>query len=90
MVYTYILHCEDGKLYTGYTPDLKARVKKHQKGFVIATKNRRPIKLIYYEAFIQEKDARQGELYLKGGNGKKEIEVLLKTYFANNPWKKTT
>lgn len=71
MYYVYILHCADGKLYTGYSLDLKKRIKKHQKGFVISTKRRLPIKLIHYEAFIEQKDAKQRELYLKGGNGKK-------------------
>lgn len=88
MYYCYILHCSDKKLYTGYTPDLKLRIQKHERGFVKATKSRRPVKLIHYEAFLEEKDAKQRELYLKGGNGKKELEVLLKKYFEKNPWEK--
>ena len=88
MYYVYILHCADEKLYTGYSPDLKKRIEKHQKGFVRSTKSRLPIRLIYYEAFIEEKDAKQRELYLKGGNGKKEIEVMLKSYFEMTPWVK--
>jgi len=47
MYYVYILLSEkDGKLYTGFTPDLKTRIKKHNSGFVLATKNRLPVKLI--------------------------------------------
>ena len=86
--YIYILHCADGKLYTGYTDNLKKRFEKHRKGFVRATKNRRPLKLIHYEAFIKETDAKRRETYLKGGNGKKELEILLKNYFEKHPWEK--
>jgi len=86
--YVYILHCTDGKLYTGYTGNLKRRFKKHQKGFVRATKSRRPLKLIHYETFLEEPDAKRRETYLKGGNGKKGLEILLKGYFEINPWLK--
>jgi len=89
MFYTYILHSQkDGKLYTGYTPDLKNRIKAHENGYVRATKDRRPLTLIHYEAFVEELDAKQREEYLKGGNGKKELETLLKEYFKTNPWNK--
>jgi len=47
-----------------------------------------PITLIHYEAFVEELDAKQREEYLKGGNGKKELETLLKEYFKTNPWNK--
>ncbi len=89
MYYTYILHSEkDGQLYTGYTPDLKSRLKAHNSGFVRATKFRLPIHLIHYEAFIEERDAKRREVFLKGGNGKKEIQIMLSEYFRKNEWKK--
>jgi putative endonuclease len=89
MFYTYVLHSQkDGKLYTGYTPDLRSRIKAHNNGYVKATVNRRPLDLIHYEAFVEEKDAKQREEYLKGGNGKKELETLLKEYFKKHPWDK--
>lgn len=89
MYYVYVLHSlKDKRLYTGYSPDLKSRLKAHFKGFVRATKNRRPLKLIHYEAFVNQQDAKRRELYLKGGNGKKEIEVFLKDYFRENKWNK--
>lgn len=89
MFYTYVLHSQkDGLLYTGYTPDLKNRFKAHESGFVTATKHRRPLILIHYEGFLIESDAKRRELYLKGGNGKKELEKILEDYFKLNPWKK--
>lgn len=30
--YTYIIRCADNSLYTGYTTDIKRRVKEHKKG----------------------------------------------------------
>jgi hypothetical protein len=39
-------------------------------------------------AFLFESDAKRRELYLKGGNGKKELEQILEDYFKSNPWNK--
>lgn len=86
----YVLHSKkDGKLYTGYSPDLKNRLKSHESGYVTATKHRRPLALIHYEAFLLESDAKRRELYLKGGNGKKELEKVLEDYFKYYPWDKS-
>ena len=82
MYYVYILFSEKDKLlYTGYTPDLKARIEKHDNGYVKATKHRRPLKLIYYEAYSDKTDAKRREIYLKGGKGKSELKIQLKEIF---------
>ena len=79
MYYVYILFSlRDKQLYTGYSPDLRARVKKHNDGYVRATKHRRHIKLIYYEAYEQRLDAKRREVYLKGGKGKNELKTQLR------------
>ncbi|HLD01392.1 MAG TPA: GIY-YIG nuclease family protein [Patescibacteria group bacterium] len=79
MFYVYILFSEvDKQLYTGFTPDLKSRFKAHAQGFVKATKHRRPLRLIYYESYESELDARRREKYLKGGNGRGELKIQLK------------
>ncbi|MBI5356960.1 GIY-YIG nuclease family protein [Candidatus Collierbacteria bacterium] len=79
MYYVYILFSEkDKELYTGFSPDLKSRFKAHSNGFVKATKHRRPLKLIYYEAYEKELDAKRREKYLKGGNGRGELKIQLK------------
>ena len=89
MYYVYILHSrKDGRLYTGFSPDLKSRIKAHEGGFVRATKHRRPFTLIHYEAFLTSEDARRREKFLKGGNGKKDLEAMLQTYFEKNKWEK--
>lgn len=82
MFYVYILFSKRaGKLYIGYTNDLRKRSKKHIKGFVKATKNRRPLKLVYYEAYQEESDAKKRELYLKEGNGRDVLKTQLADTF---------
>lgn len=66
MFYVYILKSiRDGDLYTGSTGDLKKRFLEHNEGLVKSTKMRRPLKLVYYEAYSAEKDARLREARLK-------------------------
>ena len=84
MHYIYVLISKkDGKFYTGSTNDLKRRLDEHNAGKVESTKRRKPLKLIYYEACIDEKDARKREKYLKSGMGKKYIRNRLKNYLDN-------
>ena len=66
MFYIYVIKSEnDNKLYTGLTNDLKRRLNEHNNGLVYSTKLRRPFKLIYYEVYASEKDARIRESNLK-------------------------
>ncbi len=68
MHYVYILKSlKDKRLYIGYTSDLKLRYKEHCDGKVKSTKDRRPLELIYYEAYKSKRDAQNREIYLKGG-----------------------
>ncbi|MCL4352940.1 GIY-YIG nuclease family protein [Patescibacteria group bacterium] len=70
MHYVYILLCLDEKTYIGSANDLKDRIRRHQSGYIPATKNRLPIKLIAYFAFRDEAKARNFEKYLKSGSGR--------------------
>ncbi|WP_394907278.1 GIY-YIG nuclease family protein [uncultured Mesonia sp.] len=81
--YVYILESElEGKNYTGYTKDLNLRLSEHNKGSVVSTKNRRPLKLIYFEACLSQKDALKREKYLKAYYGKMFLKKRLKSYFT--------
>jgi putative endonuclease len=81
MYYVYVLISEkDGKFYTGSTDDLKRRMAEHHAGYSNSTMNRRPLRLVYYEACLLESDARRREKYLKSGMGKKYISNRLKDY----------
>jgi len=50
---------------------------------VDSTKDRLPMKLIYYEACIDEIDARAREKYLKSGTVKRYIRNRLKNYLKD-------
>ncbi len=80
MYYFYILKSlKDGKIYNGFSSDLKRRFSEHQNGLVSSTKNRRPLKLIYYQAFSSEIDARLEEKYLKsGGKARNSLKLRIK------------
>ena len=65
-----MLSTKDKTYYTGWSTDLKRRVKEHNEGKVDATRNRRPLKLIYYEACLVEEDAVRREKQLKTGFGR--------------------
>lgn len=88
MFYVYVLFSEkDRQLYTGFTPNLKSRFEAHTNGFVKATKYRRPLKLIYYEAYDKELDARRREKYLKGGNSRDTLKIQLKEFLKERGYK---
>lgn len=70
MHYVYLLLCSDNKTYVGCTNDLKDRIRRHQKGEILATKKRIPIKLISYFAFENKATAFKFEKYLKSGSGR--------------------
>jgi putative endonuclease len=83
MFYSYVLYSEKDKhLYIGSTSDLKLRFLKHKTGKVRSTKNRRPLKLIYYEAYVLKTDATRREKYLKSGGGRRELAKQLESYFS--------
>jgi putative endonuclease len=70
------------KFYVGYTKDLKLRFEKHTKGFVESTRDRRPLKLVYYEACISQDDALRREKYFKTYHGKMFIKKRHKSYLT--------
>ena len=84
MYYVYLIQSlKNGYIYTGFTKDLKKRIKEHNNGQTYSIKNLRPFKLIYYEAYLNKDDAIEREKYLKSGWGRKFIKKNLKNYFKN-------
>ena len=49
---------------------------------VISTKDRRPLKLIYFEACLNQQDATHREKYLKTFHGKMFLRNRLKSYLT--------
>ena len=80
--YVYILKCQDGTFYTGYTPDIKRRIKLHNAGRAAKyTRDRKPVRLIwckeyryFRKAFLEEKRikglTREQKERLVNGKGK--------------------
>lgn len=81
--YVYVLKSlKDKKFYVGYTKNLKSRFEKHGRELVESTKERRPLKLIYYEACLDQQDATHREKYLKTYHGKMFIRNRIKSYLT--------
>ena len=70
MYYVYILkNSETGEFYTGFSEDLKTRLKSHREKTVKTTKGKGEYKLIWYCAFKAKSQALDFERYLKHGSG---------------------
>ena len=66
MNYTYILRCEAGTLYTGWTNNLEKRVADHNAGKGAKyTRTRRPVELVYVEEFPTKEEAMSREYAIK-------------------------
>lgn len=64
--YTYILRCADGTYYTGWTNDPDRRLAAHNAGTASKyTKVRRPVEMIYREAFSTKEEAMRREWQIK-------------------------
>ena len=85
MFHVYILFSlKDLEFYTGFTENLKRRFSQHASGNVESTKNRRPLKLVYYEAYLLKEDAEAREKYLKTSDGKRDIKRQLKKFIEKH------
>lgn len=75
--YTYIVQCDDGSLYTGWTNDMEKRINDHNSGKGAKyTKPRRPVRLVYYERFTTKREAMRREWEIKRLSRKAKIELI--------------
>jgi len=75
--FAYVLECDDGTLYKGFSQDLYARINLHLAGRASKwTKEHKPVALIHFEEFPSEKEAVEREKYFKTGSGRKWINEL--------------
>jgi len=82
--YTYVLLSEkDNGFYVGSTANLRNRFNLHASGNVKSTKNRLPVTLIFYEAYLNKYDAIRREDYLKSSKGKITLRNMLKEYIRS-------
>jgi len=64
--FVYILACEDGTLYTGYTTDLERRFSAHLSGKGAKyTRSHKPAGIVYYEVFDDRHEALSREWHIK-------------------------
>lgn len=68
---------KDQGLYIGQTNDLKRRCLEHCRGDVTSTRYRRPLTLIFAEAFLTRHEAERREEWLKSGAGRYELKRIL-------------
>lgn len=67
---------KDGRTYLGSTDNLTRRLSEHNSGKSLATKNRRPLRLIYTEEFNTLSEAIERERFLKSRRGRKELKNI--------------
>lgn len=78
MNYVYLLRCCDNSLYTGWTNNLKKRVKNHKLGQGAKyTKARLPVHLVYFELYDSKQEALKREYTIKQLTKKKKESLLI-------------
>ncbi|MCW2277604.1 GIY-YIG nuclease family protein [Heliophilum fasciatum] len=85
MVYTYIVRCADGTLYTGWTVDVPARMAAHNAGHGARyTRGRLPVTLVYTEEHPTRRQAQQREAAIKKLSRKAKEQLLQQTGETEN------
>lgn len=75
--FTYIVECSDHTLYTGWTNDLEKRIQAHNDGKGAKyTKTRRPVRLVYFEAFSTKEEAMSREYRIKRLSRKEKEQLI--------------
>jgi putative endonuclease len=73
----YIVRCKDDSLYSGISPDLDERLKKHNNGIGAKyTAYRRPVILVYSEQYDNISEARKSEIQIKGWSKTKKERLI--------------
>jgi putative endonuclease len=64
--FVYIMQCEDGTFYTGYTNDLHRRARQHANGKGARyTRSHKPLEIAYFEIFESRGAAMKREKQIK-------------------------
>lgn len=76
--FVYIVRCRDGSYYTGWTNNLSKRIKEHNESDRGAkyTRGRRPVVLVYYEAFDTPEEAMSREWHIKKLKRAEKEEII--------------
>ncbi|HZY41991.1 MAG TPA: GIY-YIG nuclease family protein [Anaerolineae bacterium] len=77
MPYIYIVQCNDGSLYTGWTTDVERRVKLHNAGRGAKyTKWHRPVRLVYAEEQPTRSAAMKREAAIKTWPRARKLKLI--------------
>lgn len=77
MNYCYIVQCQDGSLYTGWTNNLEKRLAAHNNGTGAKyTRGRRPVTLVYAESFETKQEAMKRECTIKALSRADKLKLL--------------
>jgi restriction endonuclease S subunit/predicted GIY-YIG superfamily endonuclease len=75
--FAYVLECENGSLYKGFSKNLHMRIDQHLSGQGAKwTKEHKPVSIIHFEEFETEKEAIEREKYFKSGSGREWINEI--------------
>jgi putative endonuclease len=79
MFFVYILRSKsDGRHYTGHAADMTQRLGQLNAGITKSTKSQGPWELVYHEEFATRAEAMGREKFLKSGQGREEVQRLLR------------
>lgn len=76
--YVYILLCEDGSYYTGYSTDPERRFREHLSGKGAKyTRAHKPKELLYIERYVTRSEAMQREAQIKRFTHEQKKQLML-------------
>lgn len=78
--YFYVLYCQDGSFYGGYTTNLERREQEHNQGIgakYTKPKTKRPVKMIYAEGYGSRSEATKAEYAFKKQTRKNKLNYLI-------------
>ncbi|MDV6378954.1 GIY-YIG nuclease family protein [Sporosarcina sp. GW1-11] len=75
----YVLECQDGSYYAGYTNDLERRLRVHNEGKGAKyTRGRLPVHYVYHEGYETKRQAMQKEYQFKKLNRSQKEQYIRK------------
>ena len=82
MFSVYILQSKkDKRTYVGFCKNINNRLREHNLGKVNATKNRRPLRIIFIEKVQNLQESKKRERYWKSGAGRRKLKYFCKHGF---------
>jgi len=86
--FVYIVKCQDGSLYTGVTTDIKRRISEHNsddKKGAKSLRGKRPVHLVYTEAFQTQTEACKREIAIKNWKRKYKLKLINRAHSSTGP-----